>query len=113
MLISGGTKRGVNYWGHLLLEGVPSILPLVGKTIYKRIISNIFSEIFRVKIDSILYWKSRINTIAAKLNGAYTMVYEVRYLKDFVNANILKSIYHALFEFHFNYACIMGAEQDN
>ena len=41
------------------------------------------------------------------------MLYKVRSLKDFVNANILKSIYHALFELHFNYACIMGAEQDN
>ena len=41
------------------------------------------------------------------------MLYKVRSLKDFVNANILKSIYLALFELHFNYACIMGTEQDN
>ena len=32
------------------------------------------------------------------------MLYKVR---DFVNTNILKSIYYALFESHFNYACII------
>ena len=49
---------------------------------------------FRVKSDCILYWKSHINTIAAKLNAAYAMLYKVRSLRDFVNENILKSIYH-------------------
>ena len=35
------------------------------------------------------------------------MLYKVR---DFVNANILKSIYYALFEPHINYACIIWGE---
>ena len=35
------------------------------------------------------------------------MLYEVR---DFVNANILKSIYYALFESHANYACIIWTQ---
>ena len=33
---------------------------------------------------------------------ANAMLYKVR---DFVNAGILKSIYHALFELHIHYAC--------
>ena len=55
-----------------------------------------------VKIDSKLNWKSHINATATKLNRANTMLYKVI---DFVNANILKSIYYALFESHINYAC--------
>ena len=35
------------------------------------------------------------------------MLYKVR---DFVNANILKSIYYALFESHINYACIIWGQ---
>ena len=37
-------------------------------------------------------------------NRVNAMLYKVR---DFVNANILKSIYYALFESHINYACII------
>ena len=35
------------------------------------------------------------------------MFYKV---KDFVNANILESIYYALFESHINYACIIWGQ---
>ena len=35
------------------------------------------------------------------------MLYKVR---DFVNANIFKSIYYALFEAHINYACIIWGQ---
>ena len=49
------------------------------------------------KIDSKLNWKSHVNATATKLNRANAMLYKVR---DFVNANILKSIYYALFESH-------------
>ena len=41
-----------------------------------------------VKIDSKLNWKSHVNATATKLNRANAMLYKVR---DFVNANILKS----------------------
>ena len=46
---------------------------------------------------------------ALKLIRANAMLYKVR---DFVNAGILKSIYHALFELHIHYACTicMGTE---
>ena len=60
-----------------------------------------------VKIDSKLNWNSHVNAIATKLNRANAMLYKVR---DFVNANILKSIYYALFESHINYACIIWGQ---
>ena len=60
-----------------------------------------------VKIDSKLNWNSHVNAIAAILNRENAMLYKV---KDFVNANILKSIYYALFESHINYACIIWGQ---
>ena len=60
-----------------------------------------------VKTDGKLNWKSHVNTIAKKLNQANAMLFKVR---DFVNANILKSIYYALFESHINYACIIWGQ---
>ena len=57
-----------------------------------------------VKTVSKLHWKNHVNTTATKLNRANAMLYKVR---DFVNANILKSIYYAFFESHINYACII------
>ena len=60
-----------------------------------------------IKIDSKLNWKSHVDTTAAKLNRTNTMFYKVR---DFVNANVLKWIYHALFESHISYACIIWGQ---
>ena len=60
-----------------------------------------------VKIDDKLNWKSHVNTIAKKLNRANAMLYKVR---DFVNANILKSVYYALLESHINYACTIWGQ---
>ena len=60
-----------------------------------------------VKIDSKLNWKSHVNAIATKLNRANVMLYKIR---DFVNANILKSIYYALFEWRINYTCIIWGQ---
>ena len=57
-----------------------------------------------VKIDSKLIWKSHVNATATKLNQANALLYKVRH---FVNANIFKSIYYALFESHINYACVI------
>ena len=45
-----------------------------------------------------------VNVIATKLNWANAMLYKVR---NFVNANILKSIYYALFGLHINYDSII------
>ena len=41
-----------------------------------------------------------VNAPVTQLKRANAMLYKVR---DFVNANILKSIYYALFESHINY----------
>ena len=57
-----------------------------------------------IRIDNKLNWKVHINDIALKLIRANAMLYKVR---DFVDAGILKSIYHALFESHIHYACII------
>ena len=61
----------------------------------------------KVKIDNKLNWKSHVNAIATELNQANAMLYKIR---DFVNANILKSIYCALFESHINYVCIIWGQ---
>ena len=55
-----------------------------------------------IKVDSKLNSNSHVNAIATKLNRAN--------VRDFVNANILKSIYYALFESHTNYACIIWGQ---
>ena len=60
-----------------------------------------------IRIDNKLNWKAHINDIALKLIRANAMLYKVR---DFVDAGILKSIYHALFESHIHYACIIWGQ---
>ena len=60
-----------------------------------------------VKIDSKLNWKSHVNANATKINRANAMLYKVR---DFVNVDIFKSVYYALFESHINYACIIWGQ---
>ena len=52
-----------------------------------------YIQLIQVKIDSKLNRKSHVNAIAKKLNSANTMLYKVR---DFVDANILKTIYYEL-----------------
>ena len=75
-------------------------IKLNGKRLY-----TIDSEKYvRVTTDSKLNWKKHVNAIPAKLNQTNTMFYKVR---DFVNANILRSIYYASFEPHINYTCII------
>ena len=57
-----------------------------------------------ITIDNKLNWKAHIGNIAVKLIRANKMIYKVR---DYVNIEIIKSIYHALFESHIHYACII------
>ena len=57
-----------------------------------------------ITIDNKLNWKAHIDNIAVKLIRANKMLYKVR---DYVNIEIIKSIYHALFESHIHYACII------
>ena len=48
-----------------------------------------------IRIGSKLNWKVHIDNIALNLIRANAMLYKVR---DYVNAGILKAIYHTLFE---------------
>ena len=57
-----------------------------------------------IRIDSKLNWNAHIGNIALKLIRANAMLHKVR---SFVNAGILKAIYHALFESHIHYACLI------
>ena len=57
-----------------------------------------------ITIDNKLNWKAHIDNIAVKLIRANKMLYKVR---DYVNIEIIKSIYHTLFESHIHYACII------
>ena len=57
-----------------------------------------------ITIDNKLNWKAHIDNIAVKLIRANKILYKVR---DYVNIEIIKSIYHALFESHIHYACII------
>ena len=60
-----------------------------------------------IRIDSKLKWKAHADDIVLKLTRANVMLYKVI---DFVNAEILKAIYHALFESHIHYACIIWGQ---
>ena len=73
----------------------------------KRLYPTDSGKYLGVKIDSKLTWKCHVNATATKLNQANAMLYKVR---DFINANILISIYYALFESHINYACIIWGQ---
>ena len=75
-------------------------IKLNGKQLYE--INSV--KYLGIRIDKKLNWKAHINDIALKLIRANAMLYKVR---DFVDAGILKSIYHALFESHIHYACII------
>ena len=56
-----------------------------------------------VKTDIKLNWKSHVHSINTKLKRANAMLYKVG---DFVNTNILKSMYYGLCDSQSNYACI-------
>ena len=53
-----------------------------------------------IKIDENLNWIDHINDIAIKLNRANAMLFKVR---EFLNTNILKSIYCGICDCHLNY----------
>ena len=70
----------------------------------KRLYPTDSVKYLEVKVDSKLNWKSHVNVTKTKLNQANVMLHKVR---DFVNANIVKSICYALFQSHINYACFI------
>ena len=60
-----------------------------------------------IRIHNKLSWKANIDNLALKPIRANTMLYKIRY---FVNAGILKAVYHALFESHTHYVCIIWGQ---
>ena len=59
---------------------------------------------FGITIDKKLNWKVHIDNIAIKLIRANALFYKVR---NYVNTGLLKSVFHALFQSHIHYACII------
>ena len=63
-----------------------------------------------VKIDENLNWKDHIHYIATKLNRANALLSKIR---NYVNFNILKSIYFEIFDPHINYANLIRRQNLN
>ena len=63
-----------------------------------------------VKIDQNLNWHHHINYLAAKLNRANALLIKIR---NYVNPNVLRSIYFAMFYSHLNYASLIWAQNSN
>ena len=78
-------------------------LKLNGKRLYQT--SSV--KYLGIKIDQYLNWQDHISNIAIKLNKANAILYKVR---QFVNQRTLISIYHAIFDSHFNYASIIWGQ---
>ena len=73
----------------------------------KRLYETNLVKYLGIKMDKKLNWIAHIDDIALKLIGTSAMLYKGR---DFVNAGILKAIYHALFESHIHYVCIIWGQ---
>ena len=56
-----------------------------------------------IKIDENLNWKIYTQDITSKLNRANAVLAKLRH---FVNSEILRSVYFAIFHFHLNYVRI-------
>ena len=78
-------------------------LKLHGKRLYQT--SSV--KYLGIKVDQYLNWQDHVNKIAIKLNKDNAMLYKVR---QFVNEKTLISIYHAIFDFHLNYASIIWVQ---
>ena len=70
----------------------------------KRLCTTNSAKHLDTKIDENLNWHQQINNVAVKLNRANAMLSKVRH---FVDKKTLKSIYHAIFESHLFYSCLV------
>ena len=64
---------------------------------------NIYLRYLGIKIDKNLNWKIYIHDLTSKLNRANAVLANLRH---FVNTEILRSTYFAIFHSHLNYVCI-------
>ena len=76
----------------------------------KRLYTTNSVKYLGIKIDRNLNWHEQINNAAVKLNRANAMLSKVRH---FVHKKTLKSIYHAIFESHLFYSCLVWAQNIN
>ena len=64
---------------------------------------NIYLRYLGIKIDKNLNWKIYIHDLTSKLNRANAVLANLRH---FVNTEILRTTYFAIFHSHLNYVCI-------
>ena len=76
----------------------------------KRLYTTNSVKYLGIKIDENLNWHQQINNVAVKLNRANAMLSKVRH---FVDKKTLKSVYHAIFESHLIYSCLVWAQNIN
>ena len=69
----------------------------------KRLHKTTYLRCLGIKIDGNLNWKIHILDLASKLNRANAVLPKLRH---FVNNEILRSTYFAIFYSHLNYVCI-------
>ena len=69
----------------------------------KRLYKTKYLTYLGIKIDENLNWKIHIHDLASKLNRANAVLAKLRH---FVNSEILRSTYFAIFHSHLNYVCI-------
>ena len=69
----------------------------------KRLYKTKYLRYLGIKIDENLNWKVHIHDLASKLSRANAILAKLRH---FVNSEILRSTYFAIFHSHLNYVCI-------
>ena len=83
------------------LNANPAILRL--KLCRKKLYKTKYLRYLGIKIDENFKWKIHIHYFAFKLNRANAVLAKLRH---FVNSEILRSTYFAVFHSHLNYVCI-------
>ena len=76
----------------------------------KRIYPTKLVKYLGIKVDESLTWIDHINDIVTKLNKANAMLFKVR---EFVNTNILKSIYYPIFDCRLSYVNTVWGQNRN
>ena len=84
--------------------------PIKIKLSRKRLCPSKLVKDLRIKIDENLNWKQNIHDVAMKLNRANALLYTI---KNFVNRDILRTIYFPIFDTHLNYANLIWGQNLN
>ena len=79
------------------------------KSSRKRLYKTNYLRYLGIKTDENLNWKFHIHNLASKLNGAHAILAKLRH---FVNSEILRSTYFAIFHSHLKYVSLLGGLQD-